>query len=142
MKNWCGQLDMTEVTRALLHILTAGRTHGSSINRTKLGVVKTMFTRLLALLILHRNISAEFLAWHCAEKTATNHCLRIENVLHTHALDLLGGQEAELDLLYGAQRRTRVHKLAGEVDHVGGIVSSNYGMWVMTTRCGFETRVR
>jgi hypothetical protein len=50
----------------------------------------------------------------------THQCLGVFNVYNTHALNLFGGEEAELDFLDGAQRRLGIWEK--HVRHDGGVV--------------------
>lgn len=84
------QLDMTKVARALGHVLGAGLALELSVDRTKQRVVETSLARFRSGLI---------------------HGLGVYDVANTHALDLLGRKESELDLLYDLERRTGVREI-------------------------------
>jgi len=91
------QLDMTKVTRALRHVLAARLAFELPIYGAEQRVVETAITRLHSALV---------------------HRLGVEDVGHTHILDLLRRQETELNLLDRLQRRTRVREI--EVRHLYG----------------------
>jgi hypothetical protein len=93
-----GQLDVAKVPRADLDVLLARCARVHAVDGTELGVVETLLARLLVVLV---------------------HGLRVDNVHHTHALDLLGGEQPELDLLDGPERTFRYCWRAGR--HIGGI---------------------
>jgi hypothetical protein len=78
-----GKLDVTKVARADLDVFFARGTRVHAVDSTKLGIVETLLTRSLVLLV---------------------HGLRVDDVDDTHRLDLLGGEQPELDLLDGAER--------------------------------------
>jgi hypothetical protein len=98
MEDGGGQLDVAKVTGASLDILLAGAAGVHAIDGTELGVVETLLTRPLVVLV---------------------HGLGVDDVYHAHGLDLLWGEQAELDLLDGPERTFRYCWRAGR--HIGGI---------------------
>jgi hypothetical protein len=66
--DWPGQLDMTEMARALGHVLGAGLALELPVNRSKQRIVKTAIAKLCPGLV---------------------HSLGIENMGYAHSLDLL-----------------------------------------------------
>ena len=98
MENGRGKFDMTKVARADLDVLLARRARVHAVDGTELGVVETLLTRLLVVLV---------------------HGLRVDDVHHAHGLDLLGGEQPELDLLDGPEWTFRYCWRAGR--HIGGI---------------------
>jgi hypothetical protein len=57
--------------------------------------------------------------------TATHHGLWVENLHNAHALDLLRGEQAKLDLLDGLEGRVRVREV--EIRHLCGCVGWRVG---------------
>lgn len=57
VENWSGQLDVTKMTWALLHILIAGCALKATINGTKLGVAQAFVPRTLLEVILYKHVS-------------------------------------------------------------------------------------
>lgn len=92
-----GQLDVTEMARALRHVLCARLALELSINGSKSRVVQALFAGLCTGLI---------------------HGLRIFDVGDAHILDLFRCQNTELDLLDSLEGRTRVREV--EVRHLAG----------------------
>ena len=97
VEDGCVQLNVTKMTGAGLDVLLAGRARVHAVNGTELGVVEALFARLLLLLV---------------------HGLRVDDVDHAHGLDLLGGEQPELDLLDRPERTFR--HLWGAGRHSGG----------------------
>lgn len=93
-----GELDVSKVARTFTHRLSAGLALELAIDRTKKRVIKTAITRLDLVLL---------------------HGLWVKNVRNTHILDLLGGHQAELNLLHRLERRARVGEV--EVRHICGV---------------------
>jgi hypothetical protein len=87
--DWPGQLDVAEMARTLGHVLGAGLALELPVDGAEQGIVETAIARLRSGLV---------------------HGLWVDDMANAHALDFLGRQEAELDLLDGADRRTRVRK--------------------------------
>jgi hypothetical protein len=78
-----GQFDVTEVAGADLDVLFARRALEHAVDGAQLRVVEALGARQVVLLV---------------------HGLGVDDVHHAHRLDLLGREQAELDLLDGAQR--------------------------------------
>lgn len=97
MKDGDGQLDVAKMTGTFLLALTAGRTHHAAVDGAQLGVVQALLARPLALLV---------------------QSLWVLDMANTYALDLLGREESELDLLHRLERRQRFR----EGRHVDGLV--------------------
>jgi hypothetical protein len=97
VEDGCGEFDMAKVTGADLNVLLARRARVHAVDGAKLGIVEALFTRLRVGLI---------------------HGLRVDDVDHAHGLDLLGGEQPELDLLDGPERTFRLHGCARR--HDGG----------------------
>jgi hypothetical protein len=93
------ELNVTEMSRALFWTLFASLAVVLTVNGTQTRVIDTLGPRPLALVI---------------------QCLGVFDVDHTHALDLFGGKETELNFLDGAQRRLRVREK--HVRHDGEVV--------------------
>lgn len=91
-----GKFDVTKVARAFRHVLSASLALELAINRSKQRIVQAAVTRLGSRLV---------------------HCLRVDDMSHTHVLDLFRRQETKLDLLDRLERRTRVRKV--KVRHAG-----------------------
>lgn len=89
------QLDVAKMPRAFCLAFTASGAHLAAVDRAELGVVQTLLAWAIALLV---------------------HGLGILDVTDTHALNLFGREESELDLLHRLEGRVRMH----EVRHVGG----------------------
>lgn len=85
-----GQLDMTEMTRTLIHGLGTRFALELSIDRTKERVIETAIA-WLDLVLLHR--------------------LGVENVADTHILYLLGRHQSKLNLLDRLERCARVGEM-------------------------------
>src|SRR5690242_20358123 len=83
MEDGSGQLDVAKMPRANLDVLLASCARVHAVNSAELRVVETLFARLLVVLV---------------------HGLRVDDVHHAHAFDLLGGEQSELDLLDGPER--------------------------------------
>lgn len=98
VKNRRGQLDVAKVARADLDVLLARRARVHAVDGAELGVVEALLARLLLLLV---------------------HGLGVDDVDDAHGLDLLGREQAELDLLDGPERTFRHCWRAGR--HVGGV---------------------
>jgi hypothetical protein len=92
-----GELNVSEMARAHLDVLLARRARVHAVNRAQSRVVEAVFTRLLVLLV---------------------HGLGVEDVDNAHGLDLLGREQAELDLLDGPERTFRLGWRTGR--HDGG----------------------
>ena len=84
MEHWLGKLDVPKVARTIFRHLITCRAHCAAINTSQLRVVQTL------------------LAWPVARLV---HGLRIFNMTDRHVLDLLGGEETELNLLDLLERR-------------------------------------
>jgi hypothetical protein len=87
-----GKFDVAKVTRADLDVLLAGCARVHAVDGAELGVVQALLTRLRVGLV---------------------HGLGVDDVDDAHGLDLLGGEQPELDLLDGAERTFRLHGCAG-----------------------------
>lgn len=83
VKNRRVQLNVAKVARADLDVFFAGRARVHAVNGAKLGVVETLLTRLLFLLV---------------------HGFWIDDMDNAHGLDLLRGEQTELDLLDRPER--------------------------------------
>lgn len=110
------EFDVPEVTRTLVHALFACCAAVSAVDGAQLGIVQTLLPRALALLV---------------------HRFGILDVANAHVLDLLGREEAELDLLHRLERRLGVRE--GKVRHDCG------GSWrgrrvVGMSSCFFNVR--
>lgn len=105
MEDGSSQLNVAKMPRADLDILLARCARIHAINSAQLGVVETLFARLLIVLV---------------------HGLRVDDVHHALAFDLLGGEKPELDLLDGPERTFRYCWRAWR--HIGGIEE---GWWRM-----------
>jgi hypothetical protein len=92
MEDGSGQLDVAKVTGTSLDILLAGAAGVHAVDGTELGVVETLLTGPLVVLV---------------------HSLGVDDVHHTHGLDLLGGEQPELDLLDRPERTLRHCERAG-----------------------------
>lgn len=77
---------MTKVAGADLDVLLARRAAEHAVDGTELGIVKALFARFALGLV---------------------HCLGVDDVDHTHGLDLLGREQPKLDLLYSPERTFR-----------------------------------
>ena len=88
--------------------LSYGGAFERAVDRSEMGIVETLFSRAKSGFVLQiqsvkmRMLTSRFFLFF------SYHSLWIFDMTHAHALDLLGRQETELDLLDGAQRRTRV----------------------------------
>ena len=87
MKDGYGEFNVAKMSGTLGHVLAAGRTSVRAIDAAQLGIVQALFTWSLALLV---------------------HSLWVLDVANTHVLSLFRGEETELNLLHGLQRRLRV----------------------------------
>jgi hypothetical protein len=123
MEDGSGQLDVAKVTGTSLDILLAGAAGVHAVDGTELGVVETLLTGPLVVLV---------------------HSLGVDDVHHTHGLDLLGGEQPELDLLDSPERTFRYCWRAGR--HIGGIERRWWGggtrgtvlwVYVKALRCGW-----
>lgn len=94
MEDRHSELNVPEVARTLDHALAASSAFVRTIDRAKLGIVQTLFTWPLPLLV---------------------HGLRILDVAYAHVLRLFRREESELNLLDRLERRRRVRKC--EVRH-------------------------
>lgn len=83
MEDRRGELDVAKVARAHLDVLLARSARVHAVDGAELGVVEALLTRLLLLLV---------------------HGLWVDDVDDAHGLDLLGGEQPELDLLDGPER--------------------------------------
>lgn len=90
MVDGSGQLDVTEMAGALGHVLAARLALELTIYGAQERVVETAVAGFCSGLV---------------------HSLWVDDVGHTHALDLLGRQQTKLDFLDGPQGRTRVRKV-------------------------------
>lgn len=84
MKDGHSKFDVPEVARTFLLAFAASRAHLATIDGSELGVVQALLARSVALFV---------------------HCLGIFDVAYAHALDLIGREETELNLLYRLERR-------------------------------------
>ena len=82
MEHRYGQLDVAKVTWAGLHVLFARGARVAAVDAAETGVTKTLVVRLLLLIV---------------------EGIGVDDMANGHGLDLLGREEAELDLLDGAQ---------------------------------------
>lgn len=99
MVDRCGKLDVAEMTRTLGHVLSAGLALELAVDRTKTGVVETIFSGL-RLLGVHR--------------------LGVLDVRHAQALDLIRRHHPKLDLLDRLDGRARVRET--QVRHLGKLI--------------------
>lgn len=97
VKNRRGQLDVAKVAGADLDVLLARGARVHAVDGAELGVVEALFARLLVRLV---------------------HGLWINDMNDAHGLDLLGGEQPELDLFYRAQTAFRLRRCTGR--HDGG----------------------
>lgn len=102
MEDRCGELNVAKMARAFRHVLSARLALELAIDRAESRVVEAELARLRLFCV---------------------HCLRVLDVSHAHALDFVGRQETELDLLDRLDGRTRVRKV--EVRHDCDL---NYGV--------------
>lgn len=82
-----GQLNVTKMTRTDANVLFARRARVHAVNGAELRIIETLLTGLRIGLV---------------------HGLRVDDVHDGHGLDLLGRQQAELDLLDGPERTFRL----------------------------------
>ena len=113
-----GQLDDSEVTRTLGHVLFAGGTFEIAINSTQMRIVQTFFSRSKTRFILQFYDVRNMLQVTPLQSpwSGTDHSLRIFNGDDSHSINLLFREETKLDLLDGAQFRARMREV--EIRHV------------------------
>jgi hypothetical protein len=114
VENGRGELNVAKVAGADLDVLFARGARVHAVNGAELGIVETLFARLRVGLV---------------------HGLGVDDVDHAHSLDLLGREQAELDLLDGPERTFREHRGAGR--HVCGSSGAGAGVslvWRMPSR--------
>lgn len=87
MEDRLRELDVPEVARTIVWYLVTRRAPRTAVDGAKLGVVQALLAWRMPLLV---------------------HRLRVLNVADGHVLDLLWGEEAELDLLHRLERRAGV----------------------------------
>jgi len=97
MENRFGQLDMAKMTGAFRHVLGACFALVLAVNGTEERVIETAITRFRSSLV---------------------HGLGVNDVAHTHGLDLLRRQESELNLLDNPEGRMGMRKV--QVRHLDG----------------------
>jgi hypothetical protein len=110
MKDGHSQLNMAEVPGADLDVLLAGGALEHAVDGAQLGVIEALGARQVLLLV---------------------HGLGVDDAHHAHGLDLLGREEAELNLLDGAQRALG-HRGGAAESHGGGmrVVVSRRASWL------------
>jgi len=94
VKNRCSEFDVSEMSRALVHGLVTCRALERAVDRAEPGVIESLLAWSHFLLV---------------------HSLWVFDMTNADIFDLVWGQKAELNLLYGAQGRTRVSEV--EVCH-------------------------
>lgn len=114
VKHWGNQLNVTKMTRTLLHVLTARGAVHATVNRAELGVVQAAFARPLLLLILRSRVSHT----QITKYTHAYHGLRVDDVSNAHVLNLIWRHESKLDFLDALERRARRRKV--KVRHDAG----------------------
>lgn len=115
------QLDVSEVTGTLLHVLAAGGARICAVNGAELGVIQTTFAGTLLCLVLRKSVRAH--PGHCI--VCTHHSLRVDDVSDTHLLNLSRVEQTKLDLLDALQRRAGRRKV--QVRHGDGVESRRSG---------------
>lgn len=89
MVDRCGKLDVAEMTRTLGHVLSASLALELAVDGAKAGIVEAVLAGL-CLLCVHR--------------------LRVLDVRHAQALDLIRRHDPKLDLLDRLDGRARVRE--------------------------------
>lgn len=101
------ELDVAKVSRTFLLALLTSLAIPLSIDGSQARVIQTFCPRSRPLLILQSSASI-----HPYKQTKNPyHRLWVFHMAHTQAFDFLGGEETELDLLDGAQRRLGVREV-------------------------------